>query len=99
MCCGGGSRSRRAWTCGAWPLPGGLVAWAAPLAAALDAVENVALSGGARRSTVDQPWPGIAFGFASVKFALLAVVIVYLVVGLLLTLDRGVSSEDSPAGS
>lgn len=66
---------------------GRLVAWAAVIAAALDAIENVALLrvlGG----QVDQPWPGIAFGFATVKFALLAMVIVYLLVAFLATLRK-----------
>ena len=46
------------------------VAWLAPIAAACDAVENAAilrvLSG-----HVDQPWPGMAFGFATVKLSLI----------------------------
>ena len=57
--------------------------WVAPIAAALDAVENVALLQVLDGHT-DQPWPGIAFGFASVKFALLALVVVYLIAGLVL---------------
>jgi hypothetical protein len=73
---------------------GRAIAWAAPIAAALDAIENVALLrvlGG----HVDQPWPGLATGAASVKFALLAVVVVYLVVGLAMTLSR----REAPAES
>lgn len=66
---------------------GRTIAWAAPVAAALDAVENVALLQ-VLSDRVDQPWPGIAFGFASVKFALLAVVMLYLVVGLVRTAER-----------
>ena len=77
---------------------GRTLAWAAPVAAALDAVEDVALLV-VLDGTVDQPWPGIAFGSASVKFALLAVVIVYLVIGLLLTLGRRVPAEESPPAS
>ena len=78
---------------------GRAIAWLAPVAAALDAVENVALLqvfGG----SVDQPWPGIAFGFAMVKFLLLAVVILYLVVGLAITLRRRrVTPAEFSAGS
>ena len=66
---------------------GRAIAWAAPVAAALDAVENVALLQ-VLNDHVDQPWPGIVFGFASVKFALLAVVVVYLVVGVARTAER-----------
>lgn len=66
---------------------GRTIAWAAPVAAALDAIENVALLQ-VLSDRVDQPWPGIAFGFASVKFALIAVVVVYLVVGLARTAER-----------
>jgi len=77
---------------------GRTLAWAAPVAAALDAVENVALLM-VLDGNLDQPWPGIAFGFASVKFVLLAVVIVYLVVGLLLTLGRRAPVEESPLAS
>ena len=62
---------------------GRLMAWAAPVAAALDAVENVALLRVLDGQT-GQPWPGIAYGFASVKFALLALVVVYLIAGLVL---------------
>jgi len=62
---------------------GRLMVWVAPIAAALDAVENVALLQVLDGHT-DQPWPGIAFGFASVKFALLALVVVYLIAGLVL---------------
>jgi hypothetical protein len=66
---------------------GRTIAWAAPVAAALDAVENVALLQ-VLSDRVDQPWPGIAFGFATVKFALLGVVVLYLVVGLVRTAER-----------
>jgi hypothetical protein len=66
---------------------GRTIAWAAPVAAALDAVENVALLQ-VLSDRVDQPWPGIAFGFASVKFVLLAVVVLYLAVGLVRTAER-----------
>ena len=76
---------------------GRTIAVLAPLAAAFDAVENVALLivfGG----HAGQPWPGIAFGFASAKFALLAVVVVYLVVGLV-RLGRRVPLDETPAAS
>ncbi len=66
---------------------GRAIAWAAPVAAAFDAIENVALLQ-VLSDRVDQPWPGLAFGFASVKFALLAVVVVYLGVGLARTAER-----------
>jgi hypothetical protein len=56
----------------------------AVVAAACDAIENVALlvvlAGG-----TEQPWPGLASVFATVKFAVLAVVLMYLVVGFLAT--------------
>ena len=58
---------------------GGLVA------AACDAVENVALLRVLDGHT-DQPWPGIAFTFASAKFLLIAAAVLYAVVGFLLTL-------------
>ena len=74
---------------------GRTIAWFAVLAAAFDAIENIALLR-VFDGHVDQPWPGIAFGFASAKFALLAVVIVYLVVGLL-SLGRRVPLEESPS--
>ncbi len=59
------------------------VAWAAPIAAAYDAVENVSLLvvlGG----TTAQPWPVVAFVFAAAKFALLVVVVAYLVAAFVL---------------
>ena len=77
---------------------GRALAWAAVVAAAFDAVENVALLM-VLNGNVDQPWPGIAFGFASVKFVLLGVVIVYLVVGVLLTLGRRVPAGEPPPAS
>jgi hypothetical protein len=75
---------------------GRIVAWIAPIAAALDAIENVSLLrvlGG----HVDQPWPGLVFGAASVKFALLAVVVVYMVVALAMTVRQRESPVDSSA--
>jgi hypothetical protein len=54
-------------------------------AAACDAIENLALLRVLDGHT-DQPWPGIAFSFASVKFLLLTAATLYIVVGFLLTL-------------
>lgn len=74
---------------------GRTIAWAAPIAAACDAVEDVLLLvvlGG----HVDQPWPAITFGFVSVKFVLLGVVIAYLVVALLLGRRRTTEPAPSP---
>ena len=61
------------------------LAWGAFAAAACDAVENIALLRVLDGHT-DQPWPGIAFSFAAVKFALLIAATLYIVVGFLLTL-------------
>jgi hypothetical protein len=67
-----------------------LAAWGRPLAiagllaAACDAVENVALLRVADGHT-DQPWPGIAFTFASAKFLLIAAAVLYVIVGFVLT--------------
>ena len=69
----------------------GIARWGRPVAvagllsAACDAIENAALLRVLDGHT-DQPWPGIAFVFASTKFLLAAVVLVYVVVGFLLTL-------------
>lgn len=63
---------------------GHAVARLAVVAAACDAIENVALLVVLAGET-DQPWPGIASTFATVKFALLAIVLTYLVVGFLAT--------------
>lgn len=62
-------------------------AWGALAAAACDAIENLALLRVLDGHT-DQPWPGIAFTFAAVKFLLLAAAGVYLIVGFPLTLRR-----------
>jgi hypothetical protein len=66
---------------------GPLVAWFAVIAAVLDALEDVAILLVLDGRT-GQPWPAIAFGFASVKWMLLAVVIVYLIAGVALTVRR-----------
>jgi hypothetical protein len=80
-----------------------LAAWGRPLAvgallgAACDAVENAALLQVLDGHT-DQPWPGIAFSFATTKFALLIAASLYAIVGFLLTLrSRGTSSPASPS--
>lgn len=76
---------------GAW---GRRLAWAALAGAACDAVENLALLRVAGEHT-DQPWPGIAFTFASAKFALTTAAVLYILVGFLLTLRR--RSDRAPA--
>jgi hypothetical protein len=63
---------------------------AALAAAACDAVENVALLRVLDGHT-DQPWPGIAFIFATAKFALSTAAVLYAVIGFLLTLRRPAS--------
>lgn len=64
-------------------------------AAVCDAVENaflvVVLSG-----HVDQPWPGGASTAATVKFALLGVVVAYLIVGFVATLRRNPAPAPQP---
>ena len=66
------------------------LAWGGLAAAACDAIENVALLRVLDGHT-DQPWPGIAFTFATVKFVLSTAAILYAVVGFLLTLRRPAS--------
>ena len=74
---------------------GPTVAWFAVAAAACDALEDVAILLVLGGST-GQPWPALAFGFASVKWMLLAVVLVYLVIGIALTLrKRDATTEPS----
>ena len=76
--------------------------WARPLAiagltgAACDAVENAALLQVLDGHT-DQPWPAIAFTFASVKFLLIAVAVIYVIVGFLLTLRASAGPSDAPS--
>jgi hypothetical protein len=73
-----------------------LARWGRPLAvaalagAACDAVENLALLRVLDGHT-DQPWPGIAFTFATAKFALIACAVLYAVIGFVLTLRRPAS--------
>ena len=61
------------------------LAWGALAAAACDAIENLALLRVLDGHT-DQPWPGIAFVFASAKFLLLTAATLYVVIGFVLTL-------------
>jgi hypothetical protein len=64
---------------------GQVLAVAGLVAAGCDAIENLALLRILAGHT-DQPWPGIAFGFASAKFALSFAAALYVIVGFLLTL-------------
>jgi hypothetical protein len=75
---------------------GRLLAIAALVAALADAFENAALLFVSSGHT-SQPFPGIAFGFAALKFTLLAPVLVYALLGWPLT--RRVSSLDRSASS
>ena len=61
------------------------VAFAPLIAALCDAIENVALFrvGGGH---TEQPWPALAFGFASTKFVLLAAALLYGLVAVVATL-------------
>jgi hypothetical protein len=72
------------------------LAWGALVGAACDAVENVALLRVLDGHT-DQPWPGIAFTFATAKFLLLAAVTLYVVVGFLLTLRASREPSGAPS--
>jgi hypothetical protein len=73
-------------------------AWTAVIAAACDAVENVALLLITYGHT-DQPLPAVASGYATVKFILLGVTVLFLVVGLLATLkgDRPEPGDAEPS--
>jgi hypothetical protein len=68
---------------------GRVLAVAALIGAACDAVENAALLRVLAGHT-GQPWPGIAFGFASAKFALSFAAALFVIVGFLLTVKRPV---------
>ncbi len=72
-------------------------AWAAAIAAVCDAVENVALLLITYGHT-NQPWPILASGYASAKFLLLGLVVLFLLAGLLATLkgDRNGPVDDGP---
>ena len=74
---------------------GKTIAWLAPAAAACDALENIAILVVLGDHT-GQPWPVILFTFVCVKFTLLAVVIVYLVIGLVRTFGPR-AAETTPA--
>ncbi len=65
------------------------------VAAACDAVENLALLRVLEGHT-DQPWPAIAFTFASAKFVLIAAAVLYAVIGFVLTL-RASTRPASPS--
>jgi hypothetical protein len=71
--------------------------WGSVAGAACDAAENLALLRVLDGHT-DQPWPGLAFTFASVKFLLLTAATLYIVVGFLLTwrASREPSGAPSP---
>lgn len=74
---------------------GGAFAVLAVIAAACDAAENVALLAVTSGHTA-QPWPGTASAFAATKFILLAVTLVFLVIGVLATLsDKTVLNESA----
>ena len=68
--------------------------WGSVAAAACDAAENLALLRVLDGHT-DQPWPGIAFTFAAVKFLLLAAATLYIVVGLVLTVRASRAASPS----
>ena len=76
-------------------------AWTGVIAAVCDAVENVSLLLITYGRT-DQPWPALASGYATAKFILLGVTVLFLLVGLIATLARGRSGpadvEPSPEG-
>lgn len=60
------------------------MAWVGVVAAVCDALENVGLWLVSAGHT-NQPWPGLASGYATAKFALAAATLLYLLVGLLAT--------------
>ena len=72
---------------------GPTVAWFAVAGAAFDGLEDVAILFVLGGST-GQPWPALAFGFAAVKWILLAVGVVYVLVGLALTLRKRDSTAE-----
>ena len=71
----------------ALPRAARILAIGALVGAACDAVENAALLR-VLAGHVDQPWPGIAFGFAVAKFALTCAAAVFAVAGFLVTAAR-----------
>lgn len=62
------------------------------VAAACDAAENVALLRVVDGET-DQPWPGVAFGFAAVKWLLVLGSATYLAAGWLLTRQASIPTD------
>ena len=66
------------------------------MSAACDAAENLFLLRVLDGHT-DQPWPGLAFAFASVKFLLAIAATLYIVVGFLLTLRASREPSDAPS--
>jgi len=75
---------------------GGAFAVIAVIAAACDAAENIALLAVTHGHTA-QPWPGTASAFAATKFLLLAVTLLYLVLGLLGSMTNK-AVQSSPEG-
>jgi len=75
---------------------GGAFAVLAVIAAACDAAENVALLAVTFGHTA-QPWPGTASAFAATKFILLAVTLVFLVIGVLASLSDK-ARQNEPEG-
>jgi hypothetical protein len=76
------SWSAEVYATAGWPLAswGGLLAWGVWLAAVLDGVENYSLWR-LLKGPVVNPWPGIARWCACIKFALIAIGILYGLVG------------------
>lgn len=76
-------------------------AWIGVVAAVCDAVENVALMLVTYGQT-GQPWPGLASGYASAKFVLLGITVLFLLLGLLATLRSPApgpaDADPAPAG-
>lgn len=65
-----------------------VLAWGSLVAAWSDAVENLALLLVVAEHT-NQPWPGTAFTFATIKFALVAPALLFAAVGWAATARRG----------
>ena len=82
-CAAVADRARRAGRDGL-AAAGGAFALAALAGAGADALENAALLAVAGGHT-EQPWPGLAAGFAAIKFALTAAAAVYIVAGFVAT--------------
>jgi hypothetical protein len=72
------------------------LAWGAGIGAACDAAENLALLRVLDGHT-DQPWPGLAFAFASVKFLLMTAATLYIVVGFVLTWRASKAPSGAPS--